>query len=178
MINLGTLSLGELGDEGTREPLRSTGRESTGKGPKLGSGEALAVLIEESVSLSRGLQAVIDEMHGGGAPSGARRGLLRDLARLGPQTVPQLARRRSVTRQHVQALVNPLAEAGYVELLTNPAHRRSPLMGLTDRGVELVSAMDRRERELFLALEVVGPGEEMRRAADILQSVRVALESL
>jgi DNA-binding MarR family transcriptional regulator len=177
MINLGTLSLGELGGEGTREPLRPTGRESIRKRPDPGSGKALAVLIEETVSLSRRLQAAVEELHGGEAPSGGRRALLRDLARLGPQTVPQLARSRSVTRQHVQALVNPLAKAGYVELAANPAHRRSRLVDLSQRGRELVSVMDRRESEALSALEVAAPGEELRRAADVLRSLRESLES-
>jgi DNA-binding MarR family transcriptional regulator len=177
MINLGTLSLGELGGEGPAEPPRRTGGEFIGKRPDPGSGQALAVLIGETVSLSRRLQAAVDELHGGEAPSGGRRALLRDLARLGPQTVPQLARSRSVTRQHVQALVNQLAKAGYVELAANPAHRRSRLVDLTQRGRELVSGMNRRESEAFSALRSAARGEELRRAADVLRSLRELLES-
>jgi DNA-binding MarR family transcriptional regulator len=97
---------------------------------------------------------------------------------MGPQTVPQLARERSVTRQHVQALVNPLVEAGYVELLDNPAHRRSRLVGLTESGRELVTGMDCRESEALSALGVAAPGEELRRAAEVLRSVRESLGSL
>jgi DNA-binding MarR family transcriptional regulator len=177
MINLGTFSLGELGGEVPREPVPSTESESARKRADPDKRKALAALIEESVSLSRRLQSAVDEVHGGEAPSGGRRALLRDLARLGPQTVPQLARGKKVTRQHVQALVNPLVEAGYVELLANPAHSRSRLVGLTERGRELISEMDRRERELLSALGVAEPGAEMRRAADVLRSVRATLES-
>jgi DNA-binding MarR family transcriptional regulator len=177
MINLGTLSLGELGDKGKQEQRRPAEQESRSKRAGAGTEPAVAVLIEETLALSRGLQAAIEELHGGEAPSRGRRALLRDLGRLGPQTVPQLARRRSVTRQHVQALVNPLAKAGFVELLANPAHRRSRLVGLTGRGRELVAGMDRRESEAFSALEVAAPGEELRRAADVLRSLRESLES-
>jgi DNA-binding MarR family transcriptional regulator len=73
--------------------------------------------------------------------------------------------------------VNPLAEAGYVELLANPAHRRSRLVDLTQRGRELVSGMDVRESEALSALEIAAPGEELRRAADVLRSLRESLES-
>lgn len=178
MINLGTLSLGELGDKGKQEQRRPAEQESRSKRAGAGTEPAVAVLIEETVALSRGLQAAIEELHGGEAPSRGRRALLRDLARLGPQTVPQFARRRSVSRQHVQALVNRLAEAGYVELLANPAHRRSKLVGLTGRGRELVSRLERREGELLAAIEVAEPGEDLRLAAAVLRSLRESLERL
>jgi hypothetical protein len=38
-----------------------------------------------------------------------KRGVLKGLDRLGPQTVPQMARARPVSRQHIQTLVNRLA---------------------------------------------------------------------
>jgi DNA-binding MarR family transcriptional regulator len=176
MINLGTLALGELGDTVKREEPRPPGVGSRRGRLDAGSQTALALLIEETVAVSRRLAAALEELHGGAVPSRGRRALLRDLSRLGPQTVPQLARRGSVTRQHVQALVNGLAEAGYVELLANPLHRRSKLVGLTERGGALVSELDLRERELFSALEVAEPAAELRRAADILRSVRGSLE--
>jgi len=56
--------------------------------------------------------------------SAARRGVLRSLARLGPQTVPQMAGARPVSRQHIQTIVNALAADGLVETIDNPAHKR------------------------------------------------------
>jgi DNA-binding MarR family transcriptional regulator len=176
MINLGTFSLGELGDMVKREEPAPPGEGPRRRRSTTGSERAVAVLIEEAAAVSRRLQAVLEKLHGGDAPPRGRRALLRDLARLGPQTVPQLARRGSVTRQHVQALVNGLAEAGYVELLANPVHRRSKLVGLTERGGELITELEIRERELYSALEVAEPVAELRRAADILRSVRGSLE--
>jgi DNA-binding MarR family transcriptional regulator len=134
-------------------------------------------LIEETLAVSRRLRAVLDEVHGDLAPSSGRRDLLRELVRLGPRTVPQLARSRAVTRQHIQALVNPLIEDGYVERLDNPAHRRSPFLGLTGWGREYVAEMNRRESEALSALEVAAGGEELRRVVEVLRSVRGALES-
>jgi DNA-binding MarR family transcriptional regulator len=176
MIILGANSLGDLGGEVTRGPP-SGGRESRRSPPVVQGGSALAALVEETVALSRRLRAAERELHGREAPSGGRRALLRDLVRLGPQTVPQLARRRGVTRQHIQALANPLVEGGYVQLLDNRAHRRSRLLGLTVRGREYVAAMDRREREALSALEIPEGGDALRRAAEVLRSVREAVES-
>ncbi len=64
----------------------------------------------------------------------ARSELLLDLGRHGPQTVPQLARRRRVTRQHVQTLADALSREGQVAFAPNPSHRRSSLVMLTLRG--------------------------------------------
>ncbi|NIN71889.1 MAG: MarR family transcriptional regulator [Gemmatimonadetes bacterium] len=178
MINLGTLSLGELGDREEREEQRLAGKEPKRRRAVPESERALAKLIEETHATSRRVEASIEALHGGQAPSRGGRALLRDLARSGPQTVPQLARRRSVTRQHVQALVNSLSEAGWVELQVNPEHRRSRLVGVTERGRELISKVERRERELYSALAVAAGGEEMGRAAGVLRSLRESLEDL
>ncbi|MGD2154691.1 MAG: MarR family winged helix-turn-helix transcriptional regulator [Gemmatimonadales bacterium] len=177
MINLGTLVIGELGGQAPPRPTRPPVAGSQGRGRAAGAGPELARLIEETLTVSRCLRAVLDEWHGGEAPSGGRRELLKDLARLGPGTVPQLARERAVTRQHIQALVDPLVEDGYVERLDNPAHRRSPLLCLSSRGREYVAAMVRRERDALSALEIAAGRTQLRRAAEVLRLVREAVES-
>ena len=73
----------------------------------------------------------------GGAPlSLSQRATLEFLDRENRRTVPELARSRSVSRQHIQVSVNELVDRGWVQLLPNPAHRRSPLIGLTQAGRE------------------------------------------
>ncbi|MBL8192014.1 MAG: MarR family transcriptional regulator, partial [Acidobacteria bacterium] len=71
-------------------------------------------LINETVQLFHRLKIVADEVHQQGEMSGGLRSILRQLNKLGQQTVPQMARDRSVSRQNVQMLVNQLAENGYV----------------------------------------------------------------
>jgi DNA-binding MarR family transcriptional regulator len=61
-------------------------------------------------------------------------GLLRSLKLEGAQTVPQLARSRSVSRQHIQKLANEMLQDGVIELVDNPAHKRSKLLHLTPKG--------------------------------------------
>ena len=61
-------------------------------------------------------------------------GLMRSLALEGPQTVPDLARARPVARQRIQKIADELASAGLVEFMENPAHLRSKLVRLTERG--------------------------------------------
>ncbi|MBL8186424.1 MAG: winged helix-turn-helix transcriptional regulator, partial [Acidobacteria bacterium] len=109
--------------------------------------------------------------------SGGLRSILRQLNKLGQQTVPQMARDRSVSRQNVQMLVNQLAENGYVEFVENPAHKRSPFVRLTAAGKKAVEAMDRREDRLISKTGVGVSDDQMREAAETLSRVRSFFES-
>lgn len=104
------------------------------------------------------------------------RAILEFLLRNGPTAVPNIARSRGVSRQHVQSLVNPLLERRLVRAEDNPAHRRSPLMALTARGEHTIERMRRREAAVF---EDVGPAVstgELRRAAKTLRALRSAID--
>lgn len=73
-----------------------------------------------------------------------------DLLRLnGPMTVPQMGRAQALSRQFVQRMVNDAAARGLVEAVTNPAHRRSSLIQLTDAGREAIAAVIAREHALL-----------------------------
>jgi len=135
---------------------------------------ALGELMDETVLLFHRLRAVAEEVHGQGEASAGRRGVLRSLARGGPQTVPQLARARPVSRQHIQSLVNALAADGLVELVANPAHKRSPLVRLTAAGARRIEAMAARERTLLGVLRIGVTQAELRSAAETLRRVRGA----
>jgi DNA-binding MarR family transcriptional regulator len=139
--------------------------------------QALESLIGEVVSLFHHLRTVAEKLYGFKRLSGGKRGVLRDLYRNGTQTVPQLARSRPVSRQHIQTIVNPLAEEGLVEFRENPAHQRSKLVGLTEKGVELIEEMNRRELELLSGLKINASDEELNTAVAVLRSMGVALQS-
>jgi DNA-binding MarR family transcriptional regulator len=141
-----------------------------------GSGsEAFEEVIDETTGLFHLLHAVAAQLHGGGELTAGRRGILRGLDRLGPQTVPQMARARPVSRQYIQMLVNGLEADGLVELYDNPAHRRSRLVRLTAAGSETLAAMYRREAVLYTTLDLPVTEAELRDAAVILRRVREAL---
>lgn len=81
------------------------------------------------------------------------RNVLDQLRRDGERTVPQLARAQDLSRQYTQRMVDQAAADGLVELIENPAHRRSRLVRLTPAGDAAITAVI--ERELSL-LERVG----------------------
>ena len=134
-------------------------------------------LIDEAVALHLRLQVLTEELHGHSELSRACRGILQDLYRLGPRTVPQLTRGRPVSRQNVLMLVNRLITEGMAESMRNPEHRRSYLVRLTPRGKALLEEMWSRETELLNSLDLNLSSEDLQAAAKVLYRLREALEN-
>ena len=140
-------------------------------------GTELQGLIEEVIATFRELRAASAEIHGDGTPMPGQRGVLIDLARLGPQTAAGMARARGVSRQHVQALVDGFRARGLVELAENPGHRRSKLVALTRKGRGLVKVMLERESVALRFLDEAIPPARIRTATSVLQVLRRKLHA-
>jgi DNA-binding MarR family transcriptional regulator len=56
-------------------------------------------------------------------------------------TVPDIAARYQVSRQHIQVTVNGLVDKGLLTTRANPQHKRSVLVALTPRGRELFASI-------------------------------------
>src|SRR5215813_12728363 len=134
-------------------------------------------LVNETVLFFHRLRIVADQIHHRGETTGALRSILRSLDKLGEQTVPQMARARSVSRQHVQSRVNELVEEGLVELTPNPAHKRSPMARLTPLGKKTVDAMNQNEARLLSKADLGASDKDLREAAETLRTVRAYFES-
>ena len=126
--------------------------------------EAFQELVGEVQLLFHRLKAVSEELHEDAGISTAMRGVMRDLYVNGPQTVPQMARSRPVSRQHIQTIVNSLLEANLVELTDNPAHRRSHLVQLTPEGRSAMKKIFRREAVLLSEAETLPDADALRSA--------------
>jgi DNA-binding MarR family transcriptional regulator len=70
---------------------------------------------------------------------------LESLAGNDEKTVPEIARSRGVSRQHIQVIVNGLTGANLIEARDNPADKRTFLVSLTDRGREVFAEIQKRE---------------------------------
>jgi DNA-binding MarR family transcriptional regulator len=77
------------------------------------------------------------------------RAVLDQLCREGELTVPGIAGRLELSRQFIQRMVNDASAAGYVDLVENPAHRRSRLVRLTSAGEAAITTVSAREHELM-----------------------------
>ena len=137
--------------------------------------QELQTLFRETISLFHGLQATAASVHRHANLTAALRGVLVGLAESGPQTVPQMARLRPTSRQHIQVLVNRLRDLGLVLAEENPDHRRSKRVRLTAEGERTVARiLDREARLLELAAIPVGEAE-IGAAVAALQAVRTTL---
>jgi DNA-binding MarR family transcriptional regulator len=137
----------------------------------------LASILGETVALFHRLRVVTEQIHRQGELTSGKRGILGSLDSSGPQTVPQMARARPVSRQYIQTLVNELAEEGYVAFTENPAHKRSQLVCLTPKGKELFHTMLQREGKVISRLKLGIPDKELQTAASVLRAVREMFES-
>lgn len=142
-------------------------------------GGELRAIVDETIALFHRVRYVAEQIYQPAGRSTARRGLLRGLARYGPRTVPQLALARSVTRQHTQEVVDRLRDEGYVELVANPAHKRSRLVRITRRGIAMVASMDEADAR---ALGAIGDAldvtkEDLAVTVRTLRAVREQFEA-
>jgi len=131
---------------------------------------ALARLVADVYELAGELRRAGDELAGTAGQSQARWQLL-SVASEGDWTVPAAARRLGVSRQAVQRIADLLVEDGLARLEENPAHRRSPLLRLTDAGHEALGAITAVSRDWRERVSAGLSGEEVERARMVLRAV-------
>lgn len=134
------------------------------------AGDAMLSLCLEVFNASFKLRAASKKTGAVTAWGAGAWGLLRSLVNEGPMTVPDIARSRPVARQHIQKLVNELAADGLVELIDNPAHKRSRLVRITRKGRAHFEAVTRRLEQMTTELAAG------MRASDLRQAERVIAE--
>lgn len=84
-------------------------------------------------------------------------------------TVPAIAKRYQVSRQHVQVTVNSLLSKKLVCSNANPRHKRSPLISLTAKGRELFSRIIGADLKAVEALFVGTPKQDRQTTARTLE---------
>ena len=98
-------------------------RERADRAEEVRDALSLLAVIDETQSLFHRLKRAAEELHRDDGLTAGQRAVLKSLQNGGPQTVPELARARPVSRQHIQSLVNPMVRAGWVKLEENPDTR-------------------------------------------------------
>lgn len=134
-------------------------------------------VVDETIALYRWLAWIAEELYGSDARGAARRWTLRRLHRDGPKTVPALARIRAVRRQTLQPIVDQLAAEHLVTIAPNPAHARSPLVSLTERGVAMVARLDRVDVAVLRAVGRDLAPRDLAITASTLRTLRAGFES-
>jgi DNA-binding MarR family transcriptional regulator len=143
--------------------------------------DELTSLFDEARLMIHRSVVAVEQLHAGSGVTVPMRAVLEYLRRNGEHTVSAVARARSVSRQHIQTIVNDLLAAGLVERIDNPHHLRAPLIGLTRSGAEAIDEMHAKERTLFEPLISGAPGltpPHLAAAVDVLRAVGAELQHL
>jgi DNA-binding MarR family transcriptional regulator len=135
--------------------------------------ERLEALLVEVNGLANRLKATDPRV----AIPGASRAALQVLQRYGPQTVPQIARARFSSRQNIQIVINRLQQEGLVEFASNPEHKRSALVRLTNRGQAAIAQASAEEAKLSKELLPSFSQTELSSATEVLNKLRKLLDS-
>lgn len=104
--------------------------------------------------------------------------VLRLLKVNGAQTVPQIARYRYVPRQSVQKLANEMLEDGVIELVNNPAHKRSKLLRLTPKGEAVFAELSDRIATLSETLAKKEDTAQLQNAVAIVRHLHEQLRAM
>jgi DNA-binding MarR family transcriptional regulator len=123
------------------------------------------------------LKALGDALHGDLEVTAAMRAVMETLADHGPMTVPQIARTKGVTRQHIQLLADALVAGGLAAVRENPAHRRSPLIALTEKGRRIFGRMRERESPIVEELATAFDARDLERASAVLVRLSALLDA-
>jgi DNA-binding MarR family transcriptional regulator len=109
----------------------------------------LAPLVGRIPRLYSLLRALSEDMHAEIGVTAGMRVVMASLNFGGGRTVPDIARERAVSRQHIQSVINELLLANLVEAVSNPSHRRSRRFILTDEGQRRLRMIGEREARLL-----------------------------
>lgn len=152
-------------------------RKGKGSAPKQPAYETMDALTFEMALVVFRLTEAARKLLGQGKHSSGKRSVLKSLGKDGPQTVPHMARLRSVSRQHVQKLVNGLLSDGLVEMRINPCHKRSKQVALSASGERFLEEMQRREREYLRYLARGISHRDLEGSLRVVRTLRQNLDS-
>lgn len=86
-------------------------------------------------------------------------------------SVPEIASRYQVSRQHVQVTVNTLRDKGLLESRPNPRHKRSVLMELSEKGGELFAEILAKDKETVEQLFSAVPSVDRKTTRRTLETL-------
>ncbi|MCG2633794.1 MAG: MarR family winged helix-turn-helix transcriptional regulator [Gammaproteobacteria bacterium] len=126
-------------------------------------------LLREAELLSRELQTACPIDAPGLGPAHSR--CLESLSIRGPGRLPEIAERLDCSRQRAQQLVETLIAQKAVRRVTNPNHRRSAHIEITDRGRKLLHRLIAQQTQLSEELAVPLSPQEIKTTLQTLRQL-------
>jgi DNA-binding MarR family transcriptional regulator len=139
--------------------------------------ELVALIVEIRTAFNR-LKSVVEALHADLEINPSMRAVLEALVIKAPQTVPDIAGAKGVSRQHVQKNINALLEKGLVRARDNPDHKRSVLYVPSPAGQEIFAEIRSREEVPMDELDEALPANDVATSADLLAHFNEVLETM
>ncbi|MDH5510050.1 MAG: hypothetical protein OEZ32_06795 [Nitrospinota bacterium] len=143
-----------------------------------GNLESLKLLLSETRSLYHHMKLIAEDTYKEETMSGGNRGILNDLAGLGPQSEIQLEKLRPLSRIHIEEMIAPLRDSGYIRNTPDTDDREFPLIELTTKGFDFIRSGDKKEMDILTSISRSVPREDILVALDVLRSVRKSFDSV
>jgi DNA-binding MarR family transcriptional regulator len=135
----------------------------------------LYALIVEMRRGFNALKAYSDQANADLGVTASMRAVMEHLAEHGPTSVPEIARAKDVTRQHIQQVTDGLEAARMVAWRVNPRHKRSALAVLTSEGDRTFAEIKRREAAVLSSVCQDLPTVDFAHLTENLSRVRSAI---
>jgi DNA-binding MarR family transcriptional regulator len=135
------------------------------------SSSSLYQVIWQTRRLFQRLRASSEDLLVGTGINASERALLEFLYGQQPQTVPQIAREKSVSRQHIQTVANELLSLKLIDSLSNPDHKRSRFLKLTAKGQALFESIRNKETAVLELMKKRFRQEEIVTTIETLKSI-------
>lgn len=143
--------------------------------PSPGRNRDVLALVNEIPRAFFRLSAIAEELFADLGLGPPERGTLRDLFVEGESSAPDLARRKAISRQAVQRVLDGLVAKGLVRAQINPRHKRSKHYVLTQLGIDTCVEIQRRELEKIASVIDAASSADFAAAADALADLNALL---
>ena len=140
--------------------------------------ETLTRLIREIRTCFNQLRSLAESLGADLEVNPSMRAIMESLFRDVPMTVPDLAKERGTSRQHVQKVINGLLDQGLVTVVENPEHKRSVLYLLSPKGEGVFAEIRQREAAPMRALSEALDQAEIENTAAVLSRMNDQLNQL
>lgn len=124
------------------------------------------------------LAQLTDNLHTEEGVTVGMRAVMEFLQKNGPHTVPEIARARGVTRQRIQILANELIDTDLVTVETNPAHKRSSKLSLSETGTKTMARLTKKEASLLNRQTWPERTKDIASATRVIRGIRGVIETL
>jgi DNA-binding MarR family transcriptional regulator len=117
------------------------------------------------------MRAWADQMHQDLGVNASMRAVMESVAGGDERSVPDIARSRGVSRQHIQVIVNSLTKANLIKTRNNPDDKRTFLVSLTNHGEIVFSEIQNREAVELKRLSKIFSTDELNVTQSALRNL-------